>query len=220
MPIAKDAPIAHGILLEIPLRVREPERHRWITWGEFIAENAGLGHDRLELIATALFNDQPFRDFKGSDFPCVVEVDIEGNKPLVELNRAEFGKIVDLLQWWGDAHAAAGAALRQLGEVMRAEEARPAPAAAKPMRADGWDLAGAIEHHPEVDKVRTMIAAVRASMPEDKRDFEGLVVRELHTRHAAEIGGSPAMVQALLAWALLHLVEDAEYQEMIAAEGD
>lgn len=217
MPIPKDAPIAHGILCELPLRVREPERHRWITWGEFIAENAGLGDERLELIASTLFDERACRDFKGSGFPCVVEVDIEGNKPLAELTQSQFGKIVDLLRWWADAHAAAGAALRQLDDIMRADEAKVISMARKPARADGWDLAGAVEHNAAIDKVRTMIVETRASMPADKRDFEGLVLRAVHDRHHTKISGDPKMVAALVSWALLHLCEEAEDAALDAA---
>jgi hypothetical protein len=86
------------------------------------------------------------------------------------------------------------------------------------MRADGWDVAGAIEHHPEVNKVRDMVKAVRASMPGDQRDFEGLVCKELHNGHAAEIARNPDMVLALVSWAILHLVEEIELKDFLADE--
>jgi hypothetical protein len=74
---------------------------------------------------------------------------------------------------------------------------------------DGWDLAGAIEHHPDVDKVRKMVEATRASMGTD-RDFEGLVVKALRERHGDEIIGNSEVVLALVSWAMLHLCEEAE----------
>jgi hypothetical protein len=81
------------------------------------------------------------------------------------------------------------------------------------MREDGWDLAGFVEHHPEVNKVREIVKAVRASMPPDQRELEGLVCKAVHDRHAAEITRDPKTIQALLSWAILHLIEETEDED-------
>lgn len=77
------------------------------------------------------------------------------------------------------------------------------------MREDGWDIAGAIEHNLEVKKVRALIEAVRNDMPPDKREFVGLVAKEVHAR-SAEVVGNRDTIKALLSLAILRLCEDAE----------
>lgn len=75
---------------------------------------------------------------------------------------------------------------------------------------DGWDLAGAIEHSPHVKAVRAMIAETRAAMTPRDRDYEGLVTKAVHERFAARIAADEKMCNALMSWAILHLVEEAE----------
>jgi hypothetical protein len=80
-------------------------------------------------------------------------------------------------------------------------------------RADGWDIAGAIEHHPEVKKVRAMVDAVRTELP-DIRDFEGLVAKEVTARHGEKILAGGDTVLALVSFAILHLCEQADMEAL------
>ena len=84
------------------------------------------------------------------------------------------------------------------------------------MSDDGSDLAAAIEHHPAIEKIREEIRAVRADMPPSRRAVLNLVLEAVRDHLRDDISGDPVTIRALLRWALLHLVEEAEEEAAIA----
>ena len=84
------------------------------------------------------------------------------------------------------------------------------------MSDDGSDLAAAIEHHPAIEKVREEIRAVRADMPPSKRALLDFVLKAVRDHLRDDISSDPVTIRALLLWALLHLVEEAEKEAAAA----
>jgi hypothetical protein len=84
------------------------------------------------------------------------------------------------------------------------------------MTDDELGLAAEIEHHPAIEKVREEIRAVRADMPPSKRALLGFVLKAVRDHLRDDISSDPVTIRALLLWALLHLVEEAEAQTATA----
>lgn len=82
----------------------------------------------------------------------------------------------------------------------------------------GFAISSAIERDPKVKKMRELVEQVRLSMPPEQQDCAGLVAKEVIARHHTAILDDDQMKRALLAWAILILVEEAEFERFEASQ--